>query len=200
MIKNVILDIGDVLLDYRWRDILEEEGMEPAQAQELGRYIFEHPAWLEMDYGRISMEEAQAQMCAQRPQWREQITALFARTQEMPVARPEVWEWVYRLKDKGYGIYLLSNYSPALFQCHTRIIPFMKEIDGQVISGYVGMIKPEPGIYLYLLEKYQLEANECIFFDDRIQNIEGARKVGIQGVCTSTSQAVIQQMERLWNL
>lgn len=188
------------MLDYRWKDILTEAGMTSEEAEALGSYLFRHPVWLEMDYGHITMEKAQEQFCTERPAWRTQITDLFARADEMPVARPLVWEQVYRLKDRGYKIYLLSNYSPTLFACHTRIIPFMEEVDGRVISGFIGKVKPDPEVYLYLLKKYQLKAEECIFFDDRPQNIEGARKAGIQGVCTPTAESVVQQMKRLCDI
>ena len=60
--------------------------------------------------------------------------------------------------------------------------PFLDMVDGKVISGYVKMIKPEPDIYEYLVENYGLKASECVFLDDRAENVEGAKEVGMFGI------------------
>ena len=68
--------------------------------------------------------------------------------------------------------------------------PFLKYVDGKTVSGVVKMIKPEAEIYEELLKQYHLKASECVFIDDREENVEGAKAVGMQGiVLTSFEQA-----------
>lgn len=59
---------------------------------------------------------------------------------------------------------------------------FVNDVDGKVVSGFVNMIKPQPEIYKCLLEKYNLVPSECVFIDDRMDNVEAARQVGINGI------------------
>ena len=94
---------------------------------------------------------------------------------------------------KGYKIYLLSNYSEELFRKHTREASFMDDIDGKVVSYEIHEGKPDEAIYRYLLDTYGLVASESMFFDDRTENVETARRLGIQA-------HVIQSQEQLLSL
>ena len=73
----------------------------------------------------------------------------------------------------------------------------MNDIDGKVVSYQIHAIKPEPEIYLYLLEKYNLKAEECLFFDDRAQKVEGAEKLGIQAIRVESQQQLLGELEKL---
>ena len=103
------------------------------------------------------------------------------------------------LKKKGYGIYVLSNYSEELFTLHTKDLPFWELVDGGVISYEIRQIKPNPPIYRHLFEKYQLKAQDCLFFDDRPENTEGARKLGMQAVTVvgGSEEFLEKELEKL---
>ena len=73
----------------------------------------------------------------------------------------------------------------------------MPYIDGKIISSHVKCIKPEPEIYEKLLETYHLKAEECVFFDDRADNVEGAKAVGINGIHFTGYEAAKEQFEAL---
>ena len=115
----------------------------------------------------------------------------------MHVPRKDVWKKVHQLKEKGYHIYLLSNYSEDLFHKHTADADFMKDIDGMVVSWQIHKTKPSPDIYLHLLETYGLTPSECIFFDDRPANTEAARKLGIQAVTITSRDVLMAELEKL---
>ena len=115
----------------------------------------------------------------------------------MHVKRPEVWEKVHELKKAGYGLYLLSNYSEDLFTKHTKGASFLNDIDGKVVSYQIHEIKPNSKIYLYLLDKYNLKADQCLFFDDREQNVEGAEKLGIHAICVESQEQLLGKLEKL---
>ena len=73
----------------------------------------------------------------------------------------------------------------------------MREIDGKVISAMVGMIKPDAGIYQCLFDKYNLNPEECVFIDDRLENIEGGRKLGMEGIVFTDYETGKKKLERM---
>ena len=85
-------------------------------------------------------------------------------------------------KNKGFNIYILSNYAKEGFQYCYENNDCFKLVDGIVVSADVKMIKPNIEIYKYLLNKYQLNKEECIFIDDRIKNVEASFQVGIKAI------------------
>ena len=114
----------------------------------------------------------------------------------MYVNRPDVWEKVHELKEIGYSIYLLSNYSEDLFRKHTREAAFLQDIDGGIISWREHMMKPDPRIYQLLLDRYQLKAEECIFYDDREENTAAARRLGIAAETITSRQQLLGLLEK----
>ena len=97
---------------------------------------------------------------------------------------PYAVSWIEELKEKGFNVYLLSNYPKELFTMHEQkgLFPFIEKTDGKVVSGFVKMVKPNPDIYEYLMSQYGLNADECVFLDDRAENIEAAIKLGMKGI------------------
>ena len=85
-------------------------------------------------------------------------------------------------KNKGFNIYILSNYAKEGFQYCYENNDCFKLVDGIVVSADVKMIKPNIKIYKYLLNKYHLNKEECIFIDDRIKNVEASFQVGIKAI------------------
>jgi len=87
---------------------------------------------------------------------------------------------IKEIKASGKGLYLLSNFNKRL-RGELHLAPSLLLFDGLVISGEIGMVKPNAEIYEYLLGKYSLKAEECLFVDDRADNIEAGEKLGIKG-------------------
>lgn len=173
-IKNLIFDVGDVLISYRWKEMLMNDyGLDSEESERVGLEIFSHPDWTDrFDRGLATYEDMIEMYKGLYPEDEKHIRWFFENGQKMRVPREEIWELVARLKEeKGYRIYLLSNYSQYLFDLHSDGYPFMNLLDGKVISYEAKMVKPEPGIYQYLFDKYDLKAEECLFFDDRYENV-----------------------------
>ena len=199
MIRNLIFDVGNVLLEYRWFDMLTKDyGLSAEEANRIGNEMFEPDLWgVELDGGKITLDEAILKYGEMYPQ---DITVIewFLRNGElMAVKRPEIWEKIARLKEKGYKIYILSNYSKELFEKHTKDAAFLKVLDGGIVSYQVKEIKPYRRIYELLLNKYDLKAEECLFFDDRADNVEGARKLGIQAVQVTSREMLNETLDQM---
>lgn len=196
MIKNIVLDVGDVLLEYRWKDMLTDYGMSKEDAEYLGTALFSDALWEQFDVALRPRQDIIADYLKKYPDYREEILWFMSHGERMHLPRPEVWERVHTLKEQGYGIYILSNYSRELFEIHTRDASFLQDADGMVVSYQIHKIKPDPAIYHYLLEAYNLKAQECVFFDDRSANTEAAQRLGMQTVTVTSRQQLVEELDK----
>ena len=91
--------------------------------------------------------------------------------------------WLKSLKERGLSVFLLTNYSDWMFDYHFKNeFTFTKYVDGMIVSGREKLLKPENAIYECLLKRYGLKAEECVFLDDHAENVEGAKKCGLNGI------------------
>lgn len=198
MLRNMIFDVGDVLIEYRWKDMLMDHGLSEQDALRVGNEIFNSGLWEEVfDLGLMTPEEVIEEYYKKYPEDGKEIQWFIQHGEQMHVPRPEIWEKVRLLKEQGYKIYLLSNYSELLFRQHTENASFMDCIDGKVVSYQIHKEKPDPEIYRYLLEKYQLVPEECLFLDDRKKNIEAAEKLGIQGIWVTSREMLNEKLDEI---
>ena len=199
MIRNLIFDVGDVLVEYRWFEMLTRDyGLSEAEAKRIGGEMFDNEIWVQgLDGGRLSLEEAIHQYELKYPDDVDVMGWFLRNGEQMAVKRPEVWDKVAALKENGYKIYLLSNYSEELFHVHTKGAKFLDVLDGEVVSYQVHALKPDREIYEILLEKYSLKAEECLFFDDRMDNVEGAKKVGIQAIQVTSREMLNETLDEM---
>mgnify|MGYP001029954169 FL=1 len=197
MIKNIIFDVGDVLLEYRWKDMLKDYGLPDDEAYKVGNLMFNDNLWHEFDLANMTRDEIVGQYLKNYPDYAEVMQWFMTHGELMHVKREDVWEKAQKLKEKGYGIYILSNYSQELFEKHTKDAPFISLADGVVVSYQIHITKPDEKIYCYLLDKYNLKAEECIFFDDREENTEAARKLGIEAITVTSKEFLLDELDKL---
>lgn len=197
MIKNIIFDVGEVLLGYRWKDMLMDYGMTEEQALYVGNMMFEDPLWQELDLAERHRDEIIAEYIKKYPDYEKDITYFMTHGEYMHVPREDVWEKVHELRQTGYRIYILSNYSEELFQKHIGGAPIMEDVDGVVVSYMIHKKKPDPAIYRHLLDTYKLIPEESIFFDDRKENTEAARALGIQAVTIRSKEQLLEELKKV---
>ena len=165
MIKNVVFDLGKVLVAFDWDILARKIGFTEEEIKIFAERVV-GDRWDEFDRGVMSEEEA--------------IKYIGHRVDEAIYVFPYVDEWLKNLKERGYNIYILSNFPPNVFlKEEEEKFHFLKYADGKVISGFVKMIKPDREMYEYLLRTYDLKGEESIFIDDRPGNIEGAKNAGL---------------------
>jgi len=199
MIKNVIFDIGMVLVDFRFREYMRELNMTEEQIEAVAAHMVFNPLWNELDRAARPFSDVLNEMKAQHPEEAELYDRFWQDPTDVCISFPGSRDWLLGLKKRGYRIYLLSNYPEDLFLCHWRnSFSFTDLPDGKVISYEVKFTKPEPEIYRTLLERFQLDPTECIFLDDRAENIEAARAFGMRGIWVNAGQeparAQLEQM------
>lgn len=198
MIKNIIFDIGNVLVDFRWKAHLSDKGLTQDEVKYIGDYTVKAPIWNQMDLGERKEEDIIADMKACIPDkvLGERFMLLFEDMHRLVEPYPGNREWLSGLKERGYKIYLLSNYPHDMFLNHAEnSFDFMDLIDGKVVSSFVKKLKPNADIYQCLLETYGLKAEECVFLDDKKENTDGAEAVGIRAINVLNRQQAISELE-----
>ncbi len=184
MIKNVIFDIGNVLVDFRWRVLMEELGL-PAETQAIfEKTVFGSRWWGELDHGIYEEAEILAHFREDNKEHLDEFDLVWDNRGRLVEPYAYAVAWIEQLKASGLKVYLLSNYPRDVFTLHTECgcFPFLDRVDGRVVSGFVKMVKPNADIYEYLLSEYGLAAGECVFVDDREENVETARALGMKGI------------------
>lgn len=199
MIKNVIFDVGDVLVSFRWRALMEDLGL-PKELQETFREkVFMSHWWGELDHGIKEEAEILARLREDNQEYSKEFELVWENRDKLVSPFDYSASWIEGLKNKGLKVYLLSNYPRDIFTLHAEngSFPFLDKIDGKVVSGFVRMVKPNADIYEYLLSEYGLNAQECVFLDDREENISAARALGMKGIVVKSYEQASSELNAL---
>lgn len=181
MIRNIVFDMGNVLLYFDRDYFISRLGIEGEDKELLKREVFLSLEWARMDRGSMTDAEAAESVCRRLPERLHEAARKLVKMWDRPILPIEgMYELIEELKGKGYGIYLLSNASYRQHDYWPRV-PASRFFDGTLISADEKVVKPQPEIYRLLLERFQLQAEECFFIDDVPANIEGAFYCGIPG-------------------
>ncbi len=181
--QNIIFDFGNVLV--RWepeRVYLPYFGNDEAKYWYFWRHVCGRQWRDRIDAGEDE-QECIRELQSQYPEYAEPIAMYWNRWDEMlPGEVPGMHQLIQRLKASGkYAIYGLSNWSMETFPQARERFEVLQLIDKYVVSGDVKLIKPDPRIFQLLMNRYGLKAEECTFVDDNPDNVEAARKLGMQG-------------------
>lgn len=182
MIRNVVFDMGQVLIHWNPHLLLTPFHLTPGEEDAVIRELFQSVEWVRLDRGTITEEGAVRAVCERLPETlhtcvREVVTRWHARTLEPMEGMADL---LRELKEKGMHIYLLSNANLKLRSYFPRI-PGSECFDGLMVSAEEKLVKPNPDIFRALLERFGLEAERCFFVDDSPSNVEGAMGVGLNG-------------------
>lgn len=179
MIKNVIFDFGQVLVRFEPDYMCSKHIDDPDDLRLVSDVLFDRLYWDRLDAGTIEDEELLADAKTRVPE-------------RLHSAMEKIYySWIYNLpeidgmrevirlcRERGYGIYLLSNIS-TYFAEHFKEIPILDGFDGYVFSSTAGCVKPSADIFRHICNKFGLTPSETLFIDDNEKNIEGAERFGI---------------------
>lgn len=197
MISTIVFDIGNVLVDYCWRDHIRGMGYEGETAERIGKAMMQSPVWNELDRGVWTDEELLAGFIANDPGMEEQIRRVFSDLSTLVRERSGSSSWVRSLKAEGYRVYYLSNFSGRVKREAADQLSFLNEMDGGIMSYAVRMIKPDPGIYRKLFDRYGITAEESVFLDDSPANVETAEKLQMHGILVESQEQAKKELEEL---
>lgn len=197
MIKNLIYDFGRVLVTYDFEHI---SSFGFASEEDLQSFvtIVSDPAFVRRcDLELIPFEDLIREMQHTYPQWKEQWQLFYDRYLEFVTGEmPGMYAYMTELKARGYKLYGLSNWCSTIYRVMKEYKIF-NLLDGFVVSSDYQVVKPDPAIYRVLLDKYDLKAEECVFADDRADNVEAAQQVGMQAIVFTTTEAYKEALEPL---
>lgn len=182
MIKNIILDMGNVCCRWDVDYIAESLTNQPAMQELIKKRIFLSKQWQLLDAGKISFQQAQMEM------------SKHLSDDEKEMIHYALWHWydyfdqydimekyIAKWKEKGYSIFLLSNCSLQFYDYFQKKSIFT-HFDGYYISAKHQLLKPNKEIYQDFLKQYQLKAEDCLFVDDVEDNVIGAIAVGMRAI------------------
>ena len=179
MIKNIIFDMGNVLLDYNPDAAMQMLGITEKAKPVIMEELFGGNEWVQLDLGNISVDEAFESIKQRIPEeYHADLRKCIDGWDVCMVPVDGAKDFCEFVKSKGFGVYVLSNAHKSFYSYFPRYFN-LDFFDGVVVSADVHTVKPDIRIYKHLLEKYSLKAEECLFIDDRQDNVDGARKAGM---------------------
>ena len=197
MIKNIIFDVGKVLVEYDPDGMMKKLGFDEETLQTVNQAVFQNELWNESDRGVLSPEELLEAFIANNPAYEKEIRQVIDAVGDTISLVPYAVEWVKGLKERGYHLYILSNYAEYTYEKTSHKMEFLPYMDGVVFSYRCKLIKPEKEIYEYICKTYELKPEESVFLDDRKDNVEAARNMGMHGIVFENYAQGSETLEQL---
>ena len=164
MIKNIVFDLGNVLLNFKPVVYLHTKISDKIKVQEVYEEIFTSKEWLMLDRGIITEEEAVNEICNRSTENSELIKLVMHNWYQLLTPIEDTVEILKELKNKGYRLYFLSNFHLLAYEDVTKRYEFFKSFDGGILSYKEKLIKPGNDIYNKLIEKYQNKSRRINFY------------------------------------
>lgn len=199
-IDQIVFDLGGVVLRWRPDEVLRREVPSEVQRTVLRGAMFGHSDWLELDRGAIDEGEAARRFAARTGIDAARIRQLIEAARASLSVDEETLCLMRSLKALGVGIYCLSNLSPQTWDDLRHRFDFWSLFDGMVLSCHVGQVKPEPGIYLHLLQRFGLDPRRTVFFDDLEHNVQAARNQGIHAFVFDDAESARRLLQQRFGL
>lgn len=184
MIKNIVFDIGGVLLKFNPENYLDYFNYAGEKAKTLRRIIFAAPEWKEYLKGTISIAEFKANIINANHNYEKEVLEILD-VDNLTYLMPPIdqsFTFLANMHKQGYKIYILSNINEGTLNYFRNHFDIDSKIDGAIYSCQVGMLKPDIEIYNLLLSRYNLIPEETLFLDDTKKNIDAAITLGIQTI------------------
>jgi putative hydrolase of the HAD superfamily len=195
MIKNIVFDLGMVLIKFNPKEFLEINNYE--KKDEIMEYIFGHEDWLKLDRGTLTEKELAKKLDKNGNLTYDEVMDIMKIRKDIMIPFDFNEEIPKELKEKGYNLYILSNFPKIPFEEIRERDEFFAYFDGAVVSAYVKHLKPEKAIYKKLLTNYSLNPEETLFIDDKLENIISAEELGISGIHLKTPESLKEKLKEL---
>lgn len=197
MIKNIVFDIGGVLADYRLKEFLFAKGFDELTIKRIIKASIMSPYWEQFERADITEEEALQAFTSLDPEIGDDIRKAYSNVNGMLTIRAFAVDLIKKIKEIGFKPYYLSNYSKKAFDECSDSLAFMDFMEGGVLSFQARLTKPNPEMYKLFLEKFNLNAEECVFVDDTAENVEVAKTLGFKGIVYESYDETIKQLAEL---
>ena len=196
-VRNVIFDLGGVVIEWNPDRILEGYYADPQIRAIMKTALFQHPDWVELDRGTLKEADLLMRLGDRTGRPAAELAGLFDAIRASLHTKPDTVALLEKLAARGVPLYCLSNISSDFFAYLSERHTFWGAFSGIVISGDLQMMKPEREIFEFLLQRYGLVAAQTVFIDDNAPNVAAARDVGIHGVWFKNARQCELELEEL---
>lgn len=194
MIKNIIFDIGGVIFDDKNNNLVNKFKISEQKAKEIAKIAFGEN-FNDSMLGKVTAKEYINDMKKRYPDIKEELTYLLepAYYHETFPLKEDVYKIIIDLYHKGYNLYILTNNTKVSYEYVSSKIN-LEYFKGIVCSYQENIIKPDPEIYKLILNRYNLNINETIFFDDNHKNIQSANRIGLKSIQFKQPKDIIDSL------
>ena len=182
MINTIIFDIGKVLVEADWHKTLDLMNIAKEHQDEIIKATVEGPKWDGYDHGDYTFDEMLNDSISLAPEREAEIRYFYSRLDIIVQTFDYAADWLKYYRDKGFKVYILSNFPKEPFEACEDQFEFLKYIEGAVVSYRWKESKPDRAIYDRLIRMYEIIPENAIFVDDRVVNVDAARRLGFNGV------------------
>jgi len=197
MIKNLIFDFGKVLVDYDFDAFFHKHIPDAERCRAFTPVLYNVEVQQLLDREMKPFDEIMEEVISKNKEYEHEIRTFIELyptivTEEIP----GMYDLLKRLKAEGYKLYGLTNWCSKVYVTMEQF-PIFRLLDGQVISSEEHVIKPEPAIYQCLFKRFNLKPEECVFADDRVENIEAGRALGMEGVVFTDAEQYEKELSEI---
>jgi epoxide hydrolase-like predicted phosphatase len=196
MIKNIIFDLGNVLISFRPSEFFDKKGYPENIKATILADIFGSKEWLMLDNGEINTADTIDAIALKSSLKKEEIAHIFNLRTELIFPLDQNVRLLPELKKQGFKLFFLSNFPMDLFEEIKTDYYFFRHFDGGIISAEAKMSKPDIRFYDLLLKKYSLTAEECLYIDDLEINVRAAEAKGMKGLVTFGALGISKDIEK----
>ena len=194
MIKNIIFDFGNVLVQWHPELVYREYFGDEAKAWWFLRHVADMDFRQRIDAGE-SLDDCIREKQAQYPEYEQAVELYRSKWREMLTDEvPGMREVILELRSKNYEIFGLTNWSMETFPEAREHFGILQMIDRYVVSGAEGLVKPDPRLFQVLLDRYGLKTEDCIFVDDNPDNVAAAKDIGMQGILFTNAEKLRKEL------
>jgi len=192
----VVFDLGGVLVDWDPRYLYRQLFADPDEMESFLAEVTTAEWNALQDAGR-PWAEAIETLAAEYPERRELIEAFHRRWREMLAGEIEgTVDVLAELRAARVRLVALSNWSAEMFPFARARFEFLEWFEGIVISGDVGVNKPDPRIFEYLVERFAIEPGAAVFVDDSAANVDAAASLGFRAIRFTEATALRAELVR----
>ncbi len=197
MIKNLVFDFGKVLVDYDFESFFITNIPDLQRCLRFAPVLHNETLQKELDREEQPFDVIMDRVISENREFEPEIRLFCDHYQEIITGEMAgMRDLLQRLKLEGFMLYGLTNWCSKVYATINQFEIF-NLLDGYVISSEEHLIKPEPAIYQCLFNRFKLKPEECVFTDDKLENIEGSRAVGMEGILFENASQYERDLRRL---
>lgn len=196
-IRNIIFDIGNVVINWEPVSVVKSFFPERNDTILLSAQLFSSTHWIDLNEGKISQDTLLSLYEHELNLDKAILSQLMIKLEESLTLVDKMETLLFDLSDKGYSLFALTNNTIQLMRFLRERYSFWSLFKETVVSAEIGIRKPDPAIFKYLLDKHALNPNETIFIDDHKPNTKIAEELGMNGINFINYSQCLTELEQL---